>query len=61
MSEFCTQYPDMDFNFITNGTTDHPLFYELMETNPHFYLQISLMGRMSTQMRVCVARAILIG
>ena len=44
MSEFCTQYPDMDFNFITNGTTDHPLFYELMETNPHFYLQISLDG-----------------
>ncbi|MFR1519355.1 MAG: radical SAM protein [Clostridia bacterium] len=44
ISEFCTQYQDMDFNIITNGTTDNALFYELMETDSHFSIQISLDG-----------------
>ncbi len=44
MSDFTARYPDMDFNFITNGTMDNARFYELMETNPHFSVQISLDG-----------------
>ena len=44
ISELSVRCPEMDFNFITNGTLDNALFYELMERNPHFYLQISLDG-----------------
>lgn len=44
MSELSSQGSGMDFYFITNGTTQHALFYELLERNPRFYVQFSLDG-----------------
>lgn len=44
MSEFCNEASDIAFNFITNGTIYNELFYDLMEHDPHFYIQISLDG-----------------
>ena len=44
ISEFSKENTDVDFNFITNGTTYNPLFYSMLENNPHFTLQVSLDG-----------------
>lgn len=35
---------NVDFNFISNGTVNNPLFFALLETTPHFYAQFSLDG-----------------
>ena len=44
VSEFCNKAPDIAFNFITNGTTYNELFYDMLERDPHFYIQVSLDG-----------------
>ncbi len=43
LSRLCSE-KDMTVNFITNGTVDNALFYELAERDPHFFVQVSLDG-----------------
>ena len=44
LTEISRQKPDVEFGFVTNGTLDNKKFYDLLENNKSFYVQISLDG-----------------
>lgn len=44
LTEISRAHPDVSFGFVTNGTLYNKKFYDLLENNEHFYVQISLDG-----------------
>ena len=44
LTEYAVKYPRVIFNFVTNGTLYNKKFYDLLEHNDRFMVQISLDG-----------------